>query len=106
MNINEQFEAQQKELEALKAQLTLLQSKILITSCADSNNTGHEPSISVFQRECYELYNLARVTPEQCLNSVKADAITVATNHAYAAGYKRPIEFMHDYASKVRDGKV
>ena len=80
MNINEQFEAKEKELEALKAQLTLLQSKILITSCADSNNTGHEPSISVFQRECYELYNLARVTPEQCLNDVKADAIGLAVH--------------------------
>ena len=41
-------------------------------------------------------------TPEQCLNSIKADAITIAANHAYAAGYKRPIEFLHDYANKLK----
>lgn len=40
---------------------------------------------------------------EKIINNIKADAITKAANHAYAEGYRRPINYLHDYAKKLRD---
>ena len=105
MNINEQFEAQQKELEALKAQVNQLRDAL--SGAMEHQWCGLRHNGRDETHEKWIATNKALSdSSEQCLNSVKADAITVATNHAYAAGYKRPIEFMHDYASKVRDGKA
>ena len=40
---------------------------------------------------------------DKYINNIKADAITWAVNRAYAEGYKRPIEYLHSLADKLRN---
>jgi hypothetical protein len=69
---------QQQEIAELKAMVGALKCKALEVITSNSSNTGYEPSISVFQRDITELYNLHQAIPAQCLASVKADAIDEA----------------------------
>lgn len=85
---------QQQEIAELKAMVDALRGRAEIVV-----NTGG------FIASLFGLETALKSTPAQCLASVKADAITDAANHAYAAGYKRPIEFLHEFADKLREKK-
>ena len=63
MNINEQFELQQKLIDELKAQVNLFRVTIFnVLPCVNLTTDK-------------VLRGLMSTMPEQCLNSVKADAI-------------------------------
>jgi len=64
-----------KELEETKAKLHSLQVEILDMSCAKENNSGFEPSLSVYQRSIDMVIAEARKTPPQSLADIRAEAV-------------------------------
>jgi len=102
MNINEQFEAQQKELEALKAQVNHLREIALSWTHDQYDGTD------LLDEALAEINE----SPEQCLNSFKADAIDEAVdildcNINYNDGCHSCItqDQLISYANKLRTGK-
>lgn len=73
MNINEQFELQQQEIAALKAQVNSMR-EALVLSFNGAWDDDHAMTIDKAVRAALSS------TPEQCLNSVKADAIDILGN--------------------------
>ena len=63
------------ERDEFKAKLHTLQVEILDMSCAKANNSGFEPSLSVYQRSIDIVIAEARKTPPQHLADIKADAV-------------------------------
>lgn len=70
------------------------------------NNTGHEPSVSVFHRALDEAQEFINKTPRQCLAEIKAEAVlqfagTVLVKYRYDI-----TEWAKEYADKVRQGEL
>ena len=100
-----------KELEETKAKLHSLQIEILGMSCAKENNSGFEPSLSVYQRSVDMVIAAARKAPVKHLADIKADAVESLTEQDY--GYSVEIgghtdewvisvDQIKEYADKLR----
>jgi len=92
---------------------TIGQMIYLIERVYDSykNNTGYEPSLSVFHRDLDEAYRFLDKTPKQCLVEIKAVSGRAGYVEGYLDGYNDNAldEFNQDsyadlYAAKVRQG--
>jgi len=70
----------QAQNDELRAKLHNLQVEILDMSCAKENNSGFEPSLSVYQRSIDIVIAEARKTPAQTLADIRAEAVIKAAN--------------------------
>jgi len=70
----------QAQNDELRAKLHNLQVEILDMSCAKENNSGFEPSLSVYQRSIDIVIAEARKTPTQALADIRAEAVIEAAN--------------------------
>lgn len=112
---NRSFVSALQKAEAYNVQLendrdawvaTIGQMIYLIERVYDSykNNTGYEPSLSVFHRDLDEAYRFLDKTPKQCLAEIKAEAVlkfagTVLVKYRYDI-----TEWAKEYADKIRQG--
>lgn len=97
------------ELEAQVEHLCYQITKIAL--CYD-NNTGHEPSLSVFHRALDEAQEFIEKAPQQCLAEIRAEAGRAGylQGHLDAMGDTDEIDKEHaeyranQYAEQIRQG--
>jgi hypothetical protein len=100
------------DYDALAAQIEVLQKHIERVALCYYNNTGNEPSLSVFHRALDEAESAVFKEPQECLAEIRADAgrdgfVACADHyglqHAIAtdAGIKRNADA---YAEQIRQG--
>ena len=70
-----------RESTMYKCMTEALKLAIKSVALSDQNNSGFEPSLSVFQRDISELIELGNITPSQSLADIKADAVRDAANN-------------------------
>lgn len=107
--INE-FDKHKAEIEALKAQLKLIRESY-ISAMGDIEvlfkiqpQSASDGSYQVDGQSCYELAMVIHNTPQQCLNSVKADAIDYAFNMIDGCDQMAKAQLMIlDYTDKLRN---
>lgn len=107
----------QAQNDELRAKLHSLQVEILDMSCAKENNSGFEPSLSVYQRSIDIVIAEARKTPAQSLADIRAEAViefnmsTVfghgeGANKEYCRGFDEALEQLDNiattYANKIK----
>lgn len=99
--------------QELVAQVGILTSHIKSVAETYSNNTGHEPSLSVFHRALDEAQDAAQITPQQHLRQIQADAGRAGFIAGHWAGrnYDPGItpsddEAADKYAARVKAGEV
>ena len=73
------------------------------------NNTGHEPSVSVFHRALDEAQEFINKTPRQCLAEIKAEAGRAGYHealqeHSGATTSAEDYQLADQYAARVRQG--
>ena len=100
------------ELEAANAKINELDYSLKMLIGSATNNTGNEPSISVYHRALNEAHEALAKTPAQSLDDVRAKAvIDLIGVHSYSAnidGSFEPIIFVEvaeKYAARVKAGK-
>ena len=102
------------ERDEFKAKLHTLQVEILDMSCAKANNSGFEPSLSVYQRSIDIVIAEARKTPTQHLTDIKADAVISLIDSdlghsvesgCFSSGWVYTADEVKDHANKLREGK-
>lgn len=76
------IELQRSEVN-FKAMNEVLRLAIKSLQYSKENNSGAEPSISVFHRDIDQLIELGSLTPEQHLADIKADAVIALTEQDY-----------------------
>ena len=80
-----EYEALQAELDAYKAHVAELTSSLATLCVAHHDNTGHEPSLSVFHRSVDESRATLKRSPVQSLRTIQAQAVTdLISECAYA----------------------
>lgn len=75
----------QVERDALVAQVEHLCYQITNIALCYDNNTGYEPSLSVFHRALDEAQEFIEKTPAQCLAEIKAQVVEVEANYIMTA---------------------
>ena len=120
--IVEELDRENKELKAklvesnrestmYKCMTEALKLAIESVAVSDQANSGFEPSLSVFQRDIYELIELGNITPSQSLDVIKADAVLEFVSETGISDIKLSdvkyklgniTEIANDYADKLR----
>jgi hypothetical protein len=103
------------ERDALAAQVEHLCYQITNIALCYDNNTGHEPSLSVFHRALDEAQEFIEKTPQQCLAEIRAEAIVDAikrcniymafpVKHGKLADEVIAVSEIKQYAEEIRQG--
>ena len=107
-----QLDLQKKYLLESAAQINGLNCSLAMLTSAATNNTGNEPSISVYHRALDEAHEVLAKTPAQSLASIKAQAIkdAVCATSQVIEGRHSQIHGcteldLFSYASKIGGGE-
>jgi len=97
----------QAQNDELRAKLHNLQVEILDMSCAKENNSGFEPSLSVYQRSIDIVIAEARKTPAQTLADIRAEAVMSIMDKAHSCETPNgdiaySSELIHDHANNIK----
>lgn len=108
----------QKENDELRAKLSVLavseeSIRLAIKSMelAKKDNSGFEPSLSVYQREVDHVISIANRTPAQSLAEIKAEAVgkfteCVRYNFEGSMNADSLEDFADEYANKLKGGEL
>jgi len=101
--------------EELAAQVEMLQKHIERVALCYYNNTGNEPSLSVFHRALDEAESAVFKEPQQCLAEIRAEAVQCAVSNIkpiemselsrdFTDGYEYCRALIIQYAEQIRQG--
>lgn len=105
-----EIEALQAERDALAAQVEMLQKHIERVALCYYNNTGNEPSLSVFHRALDEAESAVFKELQQCLAEIRAEAVEDAASYLRSLITAPPDLFggaymkLNKYAEQIRQG--